>query len=67
MKRIFTHQAIDRETKEVERRFLSKRECVFYISNKPELIMQTTGNKRDKKGFKDLYRTSLESCGRCII
>ena len=67
MRRVFTHQAIDRETKEVERRFLSKRECAFYITNKPELIMQSTGHKRDKKGFKDLYRASLESCGKCII
>ena len=67
MRRIFTHNAVDRETQEVERRFLSKRECAFYIANKPELVMKATGNKRDKKGFKDLYRTSLESCGRCII
>ena len=67
MKRVFTHQAINKETREVERRFLSKRECVFYISNKPELIMQTTGNKRGKKGFKDLYKQALNDCGKCLI
>ena len=67
MKRVFTHEAINKETKEVERRFLSKRECAFYIANKPELVMKATGNKRDKKGFKDLYKQALNECGKCLI
>jgi len=67
MKRVFTHEAINIETQEVERRFLSRRECMFFISNKPELTIRATGNKRNKKGFKDLYKQSLNNCGKCLI